>query len=316
MALCTRNEPLRVESFVNVGIGGFRTVSSLIIGSQSAVLIDMPLTLPAANELAGWIKNTTDKPLVAAFATHHHVDHYLGASAILAGFPEAVFYATQKNVDLIAFEVGPQTERQRVNLGPENISEVPAQPVAYNETFFTLSGHDAEPIQLLSNLVFDTVDGTMFWIPSMKTLIAGDSVYHRSMHPWMADTVTTALSDAWLQTLSFIATLQPTTIVPGHAGSLDFDARVDIEHTKSYISFFQTEVLAKGENALTPEEIVVLFDTKFPQEAGETGIISGMFLNNTAGRFGRNSTRLPDFIDLTVYNSTEALKPWQMGHKA
>lgn len=111
MALCTRNEPLRVESFVNVGIGGFRTVSSLIIGSQSAVLIDMPLTLPAANELAGWIKNTTDKPLVAAFATHHHVDHYLGASAILAEFPEAIFYATQKNVDLIAFEVGPQVLR-------------------------------------------------------------------------------------------------------------------------------------------------------------------------------------------------------------
>lgn len=150
----------------------------------------------------------------------------------------------------------------------------------------------------------------------MKTLIAGDSVYHRSMHPWMADTVTKALSDAWLQTLNFIATLQPTTIVPGHAGSLDFNAQVDVEHTKSYISFFQTEVLAKGENALTPDEIVVLFDTKFPQEAGETGIISGMFLNNTAGRFGRDSTRLPDIIDLTVYNSTEALKPWQMGPTA
>lgn len=98
-------QSLRVESFINQGITGFNVVSSLIIGSETAVLIDMPMSIPSANVLASWIRNQTDKPLVAAFATHHHVDHYLGASTLLSHFNETAFYASEKVVDHIRVEL-------------------------------------------------------------------------------------------------------------------------------------------------------------------------------------------------------------------
>ncbi|CCF35789.1 beta-lactamase [Colletotrichum higginsianum] len=306
-------QSLRVESFINQGITGFNVVSSLIIGSETAVLIDMPMSIPSANVLASWIRNQTDKPLVAAFATHHHVDHYLGASTLLSHFNETAFYASGKVVDHIRVELPEMTSRMRLAFGPENVSEVPASPIAYNNTFFTLSGHEDEPIHLISNLVFDTVDGTMFWIPSLRTLIAGDSVYHRTMHLWMADMDTKALSDAWLKTLDFITNLRPVKLITGHAGTLQFSAQEDIAHTRSYIEFFEKEISSKGKDFYTPKEIVDIMSAGFPaQLQSEGGVASEMFLNNTAEKYGRGSTRLPDVLDMTKYNDTRTLQGWEL----
>lgn len=55
---------IRVETHINTGLS-VDTVSSLIIGSQAAVLIDMPMAVPQAKALADWLRNTTDKPLMA-----------------------------------------------------------------------------------------------------------------------------------------------------------------------------------------------------------------------------------------------------------
>lgn len=91
VAACACN--LKVESFVNQG-PSLDMVSSLIIGTEAAVIIDLPLAVPQANLLAEWVKNTTDKPLVAAFTTHSHPDHYLSGNTFLDHFPEAKHYAT------------------------------------------------------------------------------------------------------------------------------------------------------------------------------------------------------------------------------
>ncbi|WQF80932.1 Putative metallo-beta-lactamase, ribonuclease Z/Hydroxyacylglutathione hydrolase [Colletotrichum destructivum] len=318
-------QSLRVESFINQGITGFNMVSSLIIGSETAVLIDMPMSIPSANVLASWIRNQTDKPLVAAFTTHHHVDHYLGASTLLSHFNETAFYASERVVDHIRVElpelvihtpltpIPDHTSRMRLAFGPENVSEVPASPTAYNNTFFTLSGHEDEPIHLINNLVFDTVDGTMFWIPSLRTLIAGDSVYHRTMHLWMADMDTKALSDAWLKTLDFITNLRPVKLITGHAGTLQFSAQEDIAHTRSYIEFFGKEISSKGKDFYTPKEIVDIMSAGFSaQLESEGGVASAMFLNNTAEKYGRGSTRLPDVLDMTKYNDTRTLQGWEL----
>lgn len=98
---------LRMEHHINPGTGS-SMVSTLFIGSESAVLIDIPGTLSAAASLANWVRNTTDKPLAAVFVSHHHVDHYLGANALLSEFPEAAFYTSRKTAEMIAFEVDEQ----------------------------------------------------------------------------------------------------------------------------------------------------------------------------------------------------------------
>ena len=91
---------LRIETRISHGIAQ-DMVSSLIIGSQAAVLIDVPLIIPQAKELVPWISSHTSLPLVAVFATHFHPDHYLAAHIILESFPQANLYATEKTVALI-----------------------------------------------------------------------------------------------------------------------------------------------------------------------------------------------------------------------
>jgi hypothetical protein len=111
---------LRVENFISSGLS-LDMVSSLIIGSESAVIIDLPLTIPQAQALAKWVVNTTDKPLVAAFSTHSHPDHYLGSTAFLAQFPETKYYASSKVVSLIKQEAAAKVCRSTKCIDLENL---------------------------------------------------------------------------------------------------------------------------------------------------------------------------------------------------
>lgn len=88
---------LSVESHISPGFS-LDVVSTLIIGSQAAAIVDLPLAVSAAEDLADWVKNTTDKPLLAAFTTHNHPDHYLSGKAFLEHFPDAKHYATPETV--------------------------------------------------------------------------------------------------------------------------------------------------------------------------------------------------------------------------
>lgn len=104
LASATCAPGLRIENFINTG-PSLDMVSSLIIGSHATVVIDLPFAVPQALALAEWVANTTDKPLVAAFATHFHPDHYLGGAAFFARFPDTKFYANSRAVALIENEV-------------------------------------------------------------------------------------------------------------------------------------------------------------------------------------------------------------------
>lgn len=106
---------LRTEHFLNSG-PSLDMVSTLIIGSEAAAIIDLPLAVPQAIELAEWVANTTDKPLVAAFSSHFHPDHYLSGAAFLAKFPATKFYANSKAVGLIKNDAAVRVSRIKPRL--------------------------------------------------------------------------------------------------------------------------------------------------------------------------------------------------------
>ncbi|KAI8188346.1 hypothetical protein K4K51_006850 [Colletotrichum sp. SAR 10_75] len=280
---------LKVESHISPGFS-LDVVSTLIIGSQAAAIVDLPLAVSAAEDLAAWVKNTTDKPLLAAFTTHNHPDHYLSGKAFLQHFPDAKHYATPETVHGIQNEAlnkasihatcrrgmanncTIQTEFWSAAYGPGVIAPIPAIPTAYNFSFFTLPGDEKCPIEILKNVGGDTIDLSAFWIPSSKTLIAGDVVYGHQMHAWLADLLTPALTKSWLTTLDFIAGLGPNLVIPGHALSADtFSAIVDVNHTREYVSFFQKNIEAKGADFYTPQEISKLIDDAFPGSGAGAG---------------------------------------------
>ncbi|GJC95051.1 Metallo-beta-lactamase domain-containing protein [Colletotrichum higginsianum IMI 349063] len=304
---------LRVENFVNQGLS-LDMVSSLIIGSEAAVVIDLPLAVAQANLLAAWVKNTTEKPLVAAFTTHNHPDHYLSGRAFLDHFPEAKHYATAEAAAWIQNEAEKKTEYWSSVFGEGVIAPSPAIPTPYNHSFFVLPGDESCPVEIISSIGGDTIDEAMFWIPSSRTLIAGDAVYGHQMHVWLADLLTPALTASWLATLDFVAKLQPRRVVPGHALSADtFSAAEDIVHTRDYVTFFQKNIEAKGADFYLPSEISTLIDNRFPGLLNlSSSATSRQLLNISAENFGRGGTRQIHYLDLLAFNDTKTLEGWQL----
>ncbi|GIZ38789.1 hypothetical protein CKM354_000219000 [Cercospora kikuchii] len=312
-AQLTHKKPLRVESFVNSG-PSLDVVSSLIIGSEAAVLIDMPLAIPQAENLAAWVNRTTDKPLVAVFTTHSHPDHYLSGAALLPYFPDAKYYAHPNAVALIQNESQQQIAAWGSILGNETVVSEAIIPTPYNFTFFTLPGNEDSPIQLLSPLGGDTIDETLFYIPSIQTLIAGDTVYSHDMHLWLADLLTPALTSSWLSTLEYIKSLAPKRVIPGHALSIGkFGPMIDVAHTEAYVKFFQQNIEARGVDYFIPKQIFDQLDAKFPGLLNKTSsTTSATLLNITAEEFGKNGTRRTHYVDLASFNDTRALTGWQL----
>ena len=184
-------------------------------------------------------------------------------------------------------------------------------PTPYNFTFFALPGDEDTPIDLLSPVCGDTADETVFWIPSIQTLIAGDTVYNDDIHVWLADQRTPDLTTAWLATLNLIDGLKATTIIPGHSGvsgPLERHAWAKFNYTKTYLEFWQTQIASKGPNHFTPQQIIDAFSTAFPGSNNST--VSKALLNATANEFGRNGTRVPTYVPLLSFNATSVLDGW------
>ncbi|KAF5256388.1 hypothetical protein FOXYS1_13141 [Fusarium oxysporum] len=309
-ATCVSCHPkLRTEHFLNSG-PSLDMVSTLIIGSEAAAIIDLPLAVPQAIDLAEWVANTTEKPLVAAFSSHFHPDHYLGGAAFLAKFPATKFYANSKAVDLIKNDAAERIKAWKNVLGDDVIVDKAAIPTPYDFTFFTLPGDYSSPIYLLSPLAGDTVDETLFWIPSISTLIAGDSVYSHTLHLWLADQLSPALTDAWLSTLDFIEYLKPNKVIAGHTTTLDsLNTKLDLKYSRRYLKFFQQKIQSKGKNFFTPQEISKKLAKEFPGRLESS--TSALLLNISSEELGRGGSKLARTFDLTSYNVT-GLESWKL----
>ncbi|CAN9393758.1 unnamed protein product [Alternaria alternata] len=308
-SLQTAKKPLRVETFVHQDIS-LNMVSSLVIGSEAAVLIDLPLTISSATSLNTWIKTKTDKPVVAAFASHNHPDHYLSSRTFLEAFPNATFYANPRAHSGIAIGAPITSSYWSSIIGPSDVVQNVTVPAPFPFTFFTLPGDSEQPIHLIQPLTGDTVDETIFWLSSSRVLIAGDTVYGRKVHLFMADLLTPALTASWISTLDLLSALDPAVIIPGHSlTNSSFKGTGDLEATREYLNFWQRKVESKGVDHYTPKEISEILRTRFPERHGST---SELLLNITAENFGRGGSRFGHFLDLTVYNSEEALDGWEL----
>lgn len=145
----------------------------------------------------------------------------------------------------------------------------------------------------------------MFWIPSIRTLIAGDVVYSHELHVWLADLVDPALTTAWIASLDLIGTLGAEIIIPGHALTNDkpFSATKDLAHTRAYVEFFKKEIEAPPADTYTPQEIKNMLDKAFPGLLGGSSSTSDTLVEITSQHFGRGGSRQEHFVDLAAHQS-------------
>ncbi len=214
--------------------GGFLVNSTLVAGDKEAILIDAQFTLSDAHRLVASILESK-KTLTTVYITHSHPDHYFGLEVIKAAFPKAKLVATPGALA----EIKKTADAKVKQWGPmygDLVTKKPTLPTALTGTKIALEGQTLE----IKTTQGDSADNTYLWIPSTKTVIAGDIVY-AGVHPWTRET-NAEQRKAWIKSLDELAALGPTMVVPGHQ---DPKAKQDlsaIKATKDYLIAFDDAV--------------------------------------------------------------------------
>ena len=221
---------------------GFLVTSTLVAGEKEAILIDAQFDLADAHRLVAAILESK-KQLTTVYVTHSHPDHYFGLAVIQQAFPKAKLVALPATVEGIQ-----KTWQDKVKQwGPLYGDLVPSQPVlptALTGTTLTLEG---ETLEIHGGVQGDDEANSYVWIPSIKTVVAGDVVY-RGVHVWTRET-STAQRTAWRKTLTALAALKPATVIAGHKDPKYKDDPAALEATRAYLDTFDAAVASSKTSA-------------------------------------------------------------------
>ena len=237
---------------------GFLVTSTIVSGEKEAILVDGAFTLADAHRVVAAILDS-GKKLTTAYVTHWHPDHYFGLVVIKQAFPKAKFVALPETVAEIK-----KTWKGKVQQwGPmygDNLTGAPLIPTPLKEKTLTLEG---QTLEIHGAIQGDSPQNSYVWIPSTKTVIAGDIVY-QGVHPWTAET-DAAARKAWLTSLDQLSALGATTVVAGHKDPKLKDDASGIEATRRYLTSFD-EALATSKTA---DELEGKLKAKYPSLALE-----------------------------------------------
>jgi glyoxylase-like metal-dependent hydrolase (beta-lactamase superfamily II) len=228
--------------------------STLVAGDKEAILIDAQFDLADAHRLVAMILESK-KQLTWVYVTHFHPDHYFGLAAIQQAFPKAKLVA----LPAAAAEIKKTWQAKLQQWAPLYGELVPARPilpVALPGTTLTLEG---QTLELHGGAQGDSADNSYVWIPSIKTVVAGDIIY-RGVHAWTAET-NPAQRAAWRKTLDQLAALKPVTVIAGHKDPKLKDDAAGIEATRSYLEAFDAAVASSKTSAEVQRKI----KAKYPE---------------------------------------------------
>jgi glyoxylase-like metal-dependent hydrolase (beta-lactamase superfamily II) len=205
-SLCAAAAPkLQIKVYTS-GDNGFAANSTVVYGGHDAVLIDTQFLTNEARDLASLIKET-DRNLTTVYITHGHPDHYFGLAVIKPSFPNA------KIVALPATIAGIKNgwDARRTFWTPEFGADLPpAGPILPEELQGNKLRLEGNELEIMGGLMGDAPNNSYVWIPSIRTVVAGDIVFSGSHF-----TVPKNHED-WFKTLDRIEALKPKVIVPGH----------------------------------------------------------------------------------------------------
>lgn len=252
----------------NASENSFGVTSVIISGKTDAVLIDAQFTLADAEKVAQEIK-ASGKKLTTIFVSHGDPDFYFGLEIFKKHFPEVTAYASPETVEHIKATAQKKLEVWGERLG-KNITSNVILPQVLKGNSMELEGQKLEIIGLE-----EFPNKTFIWIPSIKTVVGGINVFGTTFHLWMADAQTAEARKNWMSVLDKIIALNPEIVIPAHANSNSpFDIAA-VNHTKSYIQFYE-EALKTNK---TSEALIAALKTKYPTLTFETALQIGAKVN-------------------------------------
>ncbi|HEX7702441.1 MAG TPA: hypothetical protein VF403_16995, partial [Kofleriaceae bacterium] len=99
---------------------------------------------------------------------------------------------------------------------------------------------EGQTLEIHGGMQGDEAQCSYVWIPSIKTVVAGDIVY-RGVHVWTAETNATQRK-AWVKTLDELAALKPIAVIPGHKDPKLDNSPASLDQTRKYLEAFDAAV--------------------------------------------------------------------------
>ncbi len=228
----------KIVSFDELGAGlyGYTAEgdpnSGVVIGPDSALVVDAQATPDMARDVIARIRSVTDKPVKHVVLTHYHAVRVLGAS----GYGGAEIIASDVTRGLIV-ERGRQDMDSEIGRfprlfrGKESIPGLTWPHVVFHKRM-TLWMGDRE-VQIIHVGRSHTAGDTVVWLPKERVLFAGDTVEFGAT-PYCGD----AHFKDWPTTLATIRALKPQKLVPGRGRCLVGEKEVEeaIAGTASFTS--------------------------------------------------------------------------------
>jgi glyoxylase-like metal-dependent hydrolase (beta-lactamase superfamily II) len=244
--------------------GGSPVASTLIYGSEDAVLTDPAFTTDQARALGDWVasmrRNVTD-----IFITQGHGDHWFAAGLLAERF-DARIVASAGTIEQMHAGVALRPllwDKVYPGIPPALVTAV---TVPGNG--FTLEGHDLVIVEVGHS---DTDDTTVLHVPDLEFVVAGDVIYNGA-HLYIGESVLVDGLQPWRAAIDKVAALKPRHIVAGHQNKqLDDDAERTIAETRQYLD--DADELLQTEN--TAVDFFKRDDPALPEPPRANGALGG-----------------------------------------
>lgn len=253
-----------IENF-NMTNGGNIVNTAFVDTADGVVLIDTGPSFRYAQQLKELIAETTAKPVVRVYMTHHHPDHMLGnqvfAPETIAAMPEMIANMAAEGdgfSDNMYRLVGDWMRGTELVLPATTIDGDSESIGGHTFRFIPLAGHTSSDL-----VIVDEHSGVMF---------GGDLAFFNR-----APTTPHADLDVWQDALTKVDNISHSLLVPGH-GPVD-DKRAAVGQTREYLSWLQTTLTTAVDHGFSMTEAMALpIDQKFAQ----LGVVEEEFQRSVA----------------------------------
>ena len=233
--------------------------STAIVGPTEMILVDALYHRTDAEREADSLAKL-GKRLKAIVVTHPHEDHYFGAAALAKRFPGVPVYMTSPAADFYRWTFRSYLE----DLNRTAPAELPDSLITPTElTSMTLTV-DGQEIEIIPDLQGDVpkMSNSIVWIPSLRTVIAGDIVFNR-IHAW-AGTSDSTTRARWRESIARITQLKPAVVIAGHKAPSAPDTPDVLRGMDNYLTDFDAAVAEYSD----PDAVVARMKTKYPTYEG------------------------------------------------
>ena len=218
---------------------GFNSNSTLIYGEKDAVLIDASQLLSDSYTLAGEILRMRVN-LTHIYVSHFHPDHHFGLQVLHVAFPDARIVALPLSVSDIVATSSDKVDMWAIDrFGPGDIPKATTIPEPLAEPRLELEG---EEIVFSGGWEGDSIDNSVVWIPSLKTVLATDVAFH-DCNLWPIES-NVERRKTWRKDIARLMDFDPRIVIPGHhdAAKQQIIAEALEDESRSYTDSVQWSI--------------------------------------------------------------------------